>query len=59
MPQTVELPDDLADALADEASRRGLSLPDYAVGLSAELCTFNDKHYWVVPGLVTVQPYPR
>ena len=33
MPQTVELPDDLADALADEAARLGLSLPDYAVRL--------------------------
>lgn len=33
MPQTVELPDDLADALSDEASRLGLSLPDYAVRL--------------------------
>lgn len=33
MPQTVELPDDLAAALADEASRLGLSLPDYAVRL--------------------------
>jgi predicted nucleic acid-binding protein len=30
-----------------------------AVGLSAELCTFNDKHYRVVPGLVTTQPYTR
>jgi len=30
-----------------------------AVGLSAELCTFNDKHYQIVPGLVTVQPYTR
>ncbi len=33
MPQTVELPDDLADALAGEASRLGMSLPDYAVRL--------------------------
>lgn len=33
MPQTVELPDDLADALTDEASRLGLSLPDYAIRL--------------------------
>ena len=33
MPQTVELPDDLAGALTDEASRLGLSLPDYAVRL--------------------------
>ena len=31
MPQTVELPDVLADALTDEASRLGLSLPDCAV----------------------------
>jgi predicted nucleic acid-binding protein len=30
-----------------------------AVGLSAELCTFNDKHYRVVPGLTTSQPYTR
>jgi hypothetical protein len=30
-----------------------------AVGRSAELCTFNEKHYRVVPGLITVQPYVR
>ena len=30
-----------------------------AVGLSAELCTFNDKHYRVVPRLSIIQPYPR
>jgi predicted nucleic acid-binding protein len=30
-----------------------------AVGLSAELCTFNAKHYRMVPGLITVQPYFR
>jgi predicted nucleic acid-binding protein len=30
-----------------------------AVGLSAELCTFNLKHYGVVPGLVTAQPYTK
>ena len=33
MSQTVELPDDLANALNDEASRLGLSLPDYAIRL--------------------------
>jgi hypothetical protein len=33
MPQTVELPDELADSLTDEASRLGLSLRDYAVRL--------------------------
>lgn len=30
-----------------------------AVGLSATLCTFNIKHYQVVPGLQTLQPYKR
>ena len=30
-----------------------------AVGLSATLFTFNDKHYQVVPGLVIAQPYTR
>jgi predicted nucleic acid-binding protein len=30
-----------------------------AVGLSAPLCTFNDKHYRSIPGLVTMQPYAR
>jgi hypothetical protein len=35
MPQTINLPDDLADALTDEASRLGMSLPDYAVLLLA------------------------
>jgi predicted nucleic acid-binding protein len=30
-----------------------------AVGLGAELSTFNDKHYRMVPGLVTLQPYKR
>lgn len=30
-----------------------------AIGLSAELCTFNDKHYRMVPGLATIQPYVK
>ncbi len=30
-----------------------------AVGRGATLCTFNLKHYRVVPGLVTEQPYMR
>lgn len=30
-----------------------------AAGLSAELCTFNDKHYRAVPGLIIVQRYSR
>lgn len=30
-----------------------------AVGRGATLCTFNLKHYRVVPGLITTQPYTR
>lgn len=30
-----------------------------AIGLSATLCTFNTKHYRVVSGLQTLQPYAR
>lgn len=30
-----------------------------AIGQGATLCTFNLKHYRVVPGLVTEQPYTR
>ncbi len=30
-----------------------------AVGTSATLCTFNVKHYRVIPGLETAQPYER
>jgi predicted nucleic acid-binding protein len=30
-----------------------------AVGLSATLYTFNDKHYRVVPGLTLAKPYTR
>ena len=40
MPQTVELPDDLANALSVEASRLGLSLPDYAARLLTSARSF-------------------
>lgn len=30
-----------------------------AVGQGATLCTFNVKHYRVIPGLVIAQPYTR
>lgn len=30
-----------------------------AIGLSARLCTFNQKHYRMIPSLITVQPYIR
>jgi predicted nucleic acid-binding protein len=53
----------LADFTAFHLSH-GLGLLDAliaacAIGLRATLCTFNDKHYRVVPGLLTIQPYAR
>jgi hypothetical protein len=64
MPQTVELPDDLADALTDEASRLGLSLPDYAVRLlTSARHSVTAIHggadlvaYWRAEGLVGSRP---
>ncbi len=58
---------DCARALSDFTAyhlAHGLGLLDAliaacAVGLSATLYTFNDKHYRVVPGLVTARPYTR
>jgi hypothetical protein len=58
---------DCARALSDFTAyhlSHGLGLLDAliaacAVGHSATLYTFNDKHYRVVPGLVTAQPYTR
>jgi predicted nucleic acid-binding protein len=58
---------DCARALSDFTAyhlSHGLGLLDAlisacAVGQSATLHTFNDKHYRVVPGLVTVEPYTR
>jgi predicted nucleic acid-binding protein len=58
---------DCQRALTDFAALRlshGLGLLDAlvaacAIGLGAERCTFNDKHYRMVPGLVTTQPYAR
>ena len=58
---------DCARALADFSSyhlSNNLGLLDSlvaacAVGKSASLCTFNVKHYRVVPGLVIEQPYLR
>ncbi|HEU4387964.1 MAG TPA: PIN domain-containing protein [Blastocatellia bacterium] len=68
-PLTIVWPDesDCRRALADFAAyylSQGLGLLDAliaacAVGSSATLCTFNVKHYRVVPGLSTVQPYQR
>jgi predicted nucleic acid-binding protein len=62
-PSTADCQRALADFTVFHLSH-GLGLLDaliaaIVVGLSAELCTFNDKHYRIVPGLVTVQPYIR
>jgi hypothetical protein len=62
-PTTADCQRALADFTAFHLSH-GLGLLDaliaaITIGLSAELCTFNDKHYRAVPGLVTVQPYTR
>ena len=62
-PTTTDCQKALADFTAFHLSH-SLGLLDsligaLAVGLSAELCTFNAKHYRVVPGLVTLQPYVR
>jgi hypothetical protein len=64
MPQTVELPDDLANALTDEASRLGLSLPDYAVRLLTAArpstvsvsCGADLVAFWRAEGLVGSRP---
>lgn len=58
---------DCARALSDFTKlhlSQGLGLLDSmiaacAMGRSAELCTFNIKHYRMVPGLRTTQPYSR
>ena len=58
---------DCARALSDFAAyhlSHGLGLLDALIaactlGLTATLNTFNEKHYRVVPGLVTAQPYTR
>jgi predicted nucleic acid-binding protein len=58
---------DCARALSDFTTyhlSHGLGLLDAliascAVGLSATLNTFNAKHYKIVPGLVTAEPYTR
>jgi predicted nucleic acid-binding protein len=34
-------------------------LAEMAIGLSAELCTFNSKHYANIPGLAAIEPYTR
>lgn len=60
-------PTDCQNALFDFTKfhlSHGLGLLDSligacAVGLSAKLCTFNVKHYRMIPGLSTTQPYSR
>jgi hypothetical protein len=60
MPKTLELPDDLANALTDDATRLGLSLSDYALRVlastrqpQAEIRTGADLvAYWQREGLI-------
>lgn len=62
MPQTLELPDDLASALSAEASRLGMTLPDYAVPLLASarppaVRTGADLvAYWQAEGVTGTRP---
>lgn len=60
-PSTIDCDKALADFTAFHLSH-GLGLLDAligagAVGRDADLCTFNLKHYRVIPGLRTLQPY--
>jgi hypothetical protein len=67
LPVVWPTPADGQRALTDFAAfhrSHGLGLLDalisaVTVGLSAQSCTFNHKHYRVLPALVTVQPYSR
>jgi hypothetical protein len=60
----VELPEELANALATEASRLGLSLPDYATRLLASASPRTDHvrsgadlvAYWQAEGVVGTHP---
>ena len=60
MPQTLVLPDDLADALSGEALRLGMSLPDYAIRLHTSTCPSTSAvrngtglvAFWQAEGLV-------
>ena len=64
MSLTLELPPELADALAAEASRLGLSLPEYAVRLLASARTPPDSvrsgaelvEYWKSEGIIGSRP---
>jgi predicted nucleic acid-binding protein len=52
------------ETCAQTSLTHNLSIPDLmiaecAIGLGATLCTFNVRHFRVVTGLVTEQPYPR
>lgn len=62
-PTDVDCNKALSDFMTNHLSH-GLGLIDSliaacAVGMSAELCSFNVKHYKCVPGLALSQPYDR
>jgi predicted nucleic acid-binding protein len=45
--------------LSDNLGLLDALIASCAVGRGLTLCTFNVKHYRVVPGLLTAQPYTR
>jgi len=48
-----------AHHLSDGVSLINSLIGACAITVSADLCTFNVKHYRTIPGLRTVQPYAR
>ena len=52
--------DDLVDShLSHNLGLLDALIGEIAVGLNATLCTFNQKHFEIIPGLPTEQPYRR
>lgn len=64
MPQTVELPDELARTLSEDATRLGMSLPDYALHVLATARESTPAlrsgaelvEYWRAEGLIGSRP---
>ncbi len=50
---------DLSDHLSDNIGLLDALIAETAIGLHAKLATFNVKHYHVIDGLQSLQPYTR